>query len=37
MPLALGNIYLLLRNTFYYGEFEYQLEVEAGIKANIFR
>jgi DNA invertase Pin-like site-specific DNA recombinase len=23
MPLALGNIYLLLRNTFYYGEFEY--------------
>ena len=22
-PLTLGNIYLLLRNTFYYGEFEY--------------
>ena len=22
-PLVLGNIYLLLRNTFYYGEFEY--------------
>ena len=22
-PLALGNIYLILRNTFYYGEFEY--------------
>ena len=23
IPLALGNIYILLRNTFYYGEFEY--------------
>ena len=26
MPLALGNIYLILRNTFYYGEFEYPLK-----------
>jgi len=24
-PLVLGNIYLLLRNTFYYGEFEYPM------------
>ena len=24
-PLVLGNIYLLLRNTFYYGEFEYPI------------
>ena len=26
MPLALGNIYLILRNTFYYGEFEYPVK-----------
>jgi len=26
MPLTLGNIYLLLRNTFYYGEFEYPIK-----------
>lgn len=26
MPLALGNIYLILRSTFYYGEFEYPLK-----------
>lgn len=25
-PLVLGNIYLLLRNTFYYGEFEYPVD-----------
>jgi len=26
MPLALGNIYIILRNTFYYGEFEYPVK-----------
>ena len=33
-PLSLGNIYMILKKTFYYGVFEYPKGLETGTRVN---